>query len=96
MSKFLPMVFLIGLFFFMWLVLFTHQRIEKRKRALPLREDYLAAQGRVEPACHACGKDQLKDEGLGSGRDTRRIVSCAACATLLYRYELPAEADADD
>lgn len=96
MSNFLPMVFLIGLFFLMWLVLHTHQRIEKRKRDLPLREDYLAAHARAEPACHACGKGQLKDEGLGSGRDTRRIVSCAACDTLLYRYERPAEASADD
>ncbi|ENO86814.1 hypothetical protein [Thauera linaloolentis] len=95
MSKFLPMLFLIGLFFVMWLVLYAHQRRERQKRALPLREDFLAAQGQPEAACHACGKGELKDEGLGSGRDVRRIVSCAACDTLLYRYERPAEVEAD-
>jgi len=95
MSKFVPMLFLIGLFFFMWLLLYAHQRREKQKRALPLRESFLAAHGKPEPSCHACGKSELKDEGLGSGRDARRIVSCAACDTLLYRYERPAEAEPD-
>ena len=41
-----------------------------------MREDFLASHGKSAPACHACGKDQLKDDGLGSGDDTRRIVSC--------------------
>ena len=59
MSRFLPVLFLIGLFFFMWLFLYAHQRREKQKRALPLREDYLVAHGHDEPACFACGKDQL-------------------------------------
>ncbi|MFT3757794.1 hypothetical protein [Thauera sp.] len=95
MSKFVPMLFLMGLFFFMWLLLYAHQRQEKQKRALPLREDFLAAHGRSEPACHACGKTELKDDGLGSGKDLRRVVSCTACNTLLYRYERPAEAEAD-
>ena len=84
MSKFVPMLFLMGLFFFMWLLLYAHQRKERQKRALPLREDFLAAHGKAEPSC----------QGLGSGKDTRRIVSCTACDTLLYRYERPAEAEA--
>ncbi|AMO36763.1 hypothetical protein [Thauera humireducens] len=90
MSRFLPVLFLIGLFFFMWLFLYAHQRREKQKRALPVREDFLAAHGHDEPACFACGKGPLKDEGLGSGQDTRRVVSCEGCNTLLYRYERPA------
>ena len=56
-----------------------------------LREDFLASQGKSVPACHACGKDELKDDGLASGNDEQRIVSCVSCNTLLYRYELAPE-----
>ncbi|HQZ03201.1 MAG TPA: hypothetical protein PL024_03610 [Thauera sp.] len=93
MSNLLPTLFLMGLFLFGWLLLYAHQRREKQKRNLPLREDFLASHGKSAPACHACGKDQLKDDGLGSGDDTRRIVSCLACDTLLYRYERPEQVE---
>ena len=87
MSKLLPTLFLMTVFLIAWLVLYAHQRNERKKRELPLRGDFLASQGKSVPACHACGKDDLKDDGLGSGDDVRRIVSCVACNTLLYRYE---------
>ena len=87
MSKLLPTLFLMAVFLFAWLLLYAHQLSEKKKRELPLREDFLASHGQSVPACHACGKDDLKDDGLGSGNDERRIVSCVGCDTLLYRYE---------
>ena len=87
MSKLLPTLFLITVFLIACLVLYAHQRNESKKRELPLREDFLASQGKSVPACHACGKDELKDDGLASGNDEQRIVSCVSCSTLLYRYE---------
>ena len=87
MSKLLPTLFLMTVFLIAWLVLYAHQRNERKKRELPLREDFRARPGTSGPACHACGKDELPDDGLASGNDEQRIVSCVSCNTLLYRYE---------
>ncbi len=92
MAETLPTIFITGIFLIAWIVLYAHQRKEKKKRMLPLLGDFLSSHGMITPVCHACGKDQLKDEGLGSGDDSRRYVSCQACGTLLYRYDRPHEA----
>lgn len=86
MSRFLPMLFVVVVFFGMWLVMHAHQRREKEKRALPLREAYLQAHGLAEARCHACGSTELSDIGLSHGRDERRVVSCAKCGELMYRF----------
>lgn len=87
MSELYPTLFIIGIFFIGWLVMHSHFRRERQKRELPLREEYAAAHGGSITSCHACGKTDLKDDGLNSGQDSRRVVSCNGCETLLYRYE---------
>lgn len=86
----LPILFIVGVFFTFWLILRKFHRLEQRKRALPDLNAYLYANNQTAPRCRACAATEFKDEGLTHGQDERRIVSCAACATLLYRYERPA------
>ena len=81
-----PILFLFLLFCTMWFLLRAHQRKEAAKRKLPQREAYLAAHALAAPACHACGATELKDEGLNSGADARRIVSCTKCGQLLFQF----------
>lgn len=86
MSRFLPMLFIVLVFFGMWLVMHTHQRRENEKRALPLRETYLETHSLSAPRCHACGSTELSDIGLTHGKDERRVVSCAKCGELMFRF----------
>lgn len=80
-----PILFLFLVFGIMWFLLRKHMRQEAAKRRLPQREAYLTAHALAAPVCHACGGTELKDEGLSSGSDTRRIVSCAKCGQLLFQ-----------
>lgn len=84
-----PILFIMGVFFVMWLILRKFHRIEQAKRALPDRDGYLRAHGQSEARCAACDGVVLADEGLSHGQDARRIVSCAHCKTLLYRVDPP-------
>lgn len=86
MSHFLPMLFIVMVFFCMWLIMHNHQRREKEKRLLPVRDDYLQAHRLTEPRCHACGSSELNDVGLTHGKDERRVVSCAQCGEMMYRF----------
>lgn len=93
MFNYLPGIFLFAVFFGIWLILHSHQRREREKRALPLRDDYLAAHQLQEPVCHACGSHEVVDVGLSHGRDEKRFVSCAQCGALLYRFSRASAAD---
>lgn len=76
------------LFLFVCLaVLHLHQRQLARQRALPLRADYFAAHGLETPVCVHCRSIDTRDIGLNDSTDHRRIVSCAQCNKMLYRYE---------
>lgn len=82
-----PTIFIVLFFIGMWWIMHSHYRREDAKRALPQREIYASQHGGGAAACHRCAGAELKDEGLDSGADSKRIVSCARCKTLLYRYQ---------
>lgn len=87
----LPILFIMGVFLTFWLILRKFHRLEQKKRALPELNAYLYAHNQTAPRCHACDSAELKDEGLTHGKDERRIISCARCNTLLYRFNPPEE-----
>lgn len=83
------------LFLFVCLaVLHLHQRQQNQRRALPLRADYFAAHGIETPVCVHCRSIDTRDVGLNDSTDHRRIVSCARCNRMLYRYERSAPDEA--
>lgn len=82
----IPTILIVMLFVTAWWVMHSHYRREDAKRALPEREVYAGQHGGETAICHACASSELKDEGLDSGADLKRIVSCGSCKTLLYRY----------
>lgn len=84
-----PILFIMGVFFVFWLILRKFHRLEQKKRALPDLNAYLHAHNQTEPRCSACNATELKDEGLTHGKDERRIISCAHCNTMLYRFNPP-------
>lgn len=84
--------FLFGCLF----VLHLHRRQQDAQRALPERAEYLAKHGQQAPACDRCGSNQLKEMGLHDSDDARRIVSCAGCNQMLYRYERETAAQGRD
>ncbi len=86
-----PIIFIILVFFTFWLILDKFHRLEQKKRALPELSGYLDANNQTEARCSACDSTELKDEGLSHGKDERRIISCARCNTMLYRFNPPEE-----
>lgn len=84
-----PILFIMAVFFVFWLILRKFHRLEQRKRSLPDLNGYLYANKQNEARCHACDSTELKDEGLTHGKDERRIISCARCNTMLYRFNPP-------
>jgi hypothetical protein len=87
----LPILFIMGIFFTFWLILRKFHRLEQKKRDLPDLSGYLYANNQTEARCSACDSTEFKDEGLTHGKDERRIISCARCNTLLYRFNPPEE-----
>ena len=89
----LPILFIMGVFLVFWLILRKFHRLEQKKRALPELSAYLYANNQSEsaPRCSACDSTELKDEGLTHGKDERRIISCARCNAMLYRFNPPEE-----
>ncbi|WP_345792144.1 hypothetical protein AAG895_11485 [Thauera sp. JM12B12] len=85
----LPILFIMAVFFTFWLILRKFHRLEQKKRALPDLAGYLDANKQAEARCSACDCTEFKDEGLSHGKDARRIISCARCNTLLYRFDPP-------
>ncbi|MFA7607859.1 MAG: hypothetical protein WCY08_14870 [Rhodocyclaceae bacterium] len=95
----IPLPIYIAVFFFLGgtIVLDVHRRYQNRLRNLPALEDYLRQHAQQQACCHACSGSELKEWGLTHGTDRQRVVVCARCSTLLYRYrndDLPDE-DAD-
>ncbi len=84
----IPLFVTFCLFVIAFVLMTRHARHMQRQRNLPQREDFLAAHaGRA--ACPSCAGVSFREHGLDSGDDTCRIVCCAQCGALLYRYELP-------
>ena len=86
-----PLLFIMGVFLTFWLILRKFHRLERKKRALPDLNAYLYANNQTEPRCSACDATEFKDEGLTHGEDERRIISCARCNAMLYRFNPPEE-----
>ena len=67
-------------------VLHIHRRQQEAQRALPQRDEYLAANGQHTPACNHCGATETREFGLHDGADDRRIVVCTKCDRQLFQY----------
>jgi hypothetical protein len=67
-------------------VLHIHRRQHEAQRALPQRAAYLATHRQQMPACARCGSSDTREFGLDEGEDPHRIVACAKCDRLMYRY----------
>ena len=88
-----PILFILAVFFTFWLILRKFHRLEQKKRALPDLNAYLYANNQTEARCRASDSAELKEEGLTHGKDERRIIACASCNTLLYRFDPPEQED---
>ena len=60
-------------------------------RGTVMLNGYLYANNQTEARCNACDSTEFKDEGLTHGKDERRIISCARCNAMLYRFNPPEE-----
>lgn len=85
----IPLPIYIAFVFFLGgaLIMELHHRYRKKLHALPAREEYLAQHGIAHPRCHACGSEDLHEDGCSHGEDTRRIVNCKACKQLLFQFQ---------
>lgn len=94
----IPLPIYVAFFFFLGasFLLNLHQRYQRRQRELPELDAYLADTGSSEPSCRSCASPNLSETGLLHNEDDTRIVSCADCKTLLYRYERESTLDEDD
>ncbi|MBL8443764.1 MAG: hypothetical protein JNK52_06910 [Zoogloeaceae bacterium] len=87
----IPFPVIVAVLFFLGadLVLYLHHRHQKRQRALPEQNDYMRDHGQHAPACIACGATELDEAGCCHATDTRRIVRCATCRTMLFQFQRP-------
>ncbi|NMG42754.1 hypothetical protein GPA22_03265 [Aromatoleum toluvorans] len=61
-------------------------RHQDAQRALPERDQYLATHGLQSVSCAHCQSTETRELGLDDAEDDRRIVACARCNKLLFRY----------
>lgn len=80
---------LITLFFFAgaFVLVGRHLKGMQAQRDLPSRDAWLASRGVAGECCGHCGSSQFDDRGLDDKDDDKRVVSCAQCKALLYRYQ---------
>ncbi|MDP2170288.1 MAG: hypothetical protein Q8J96_07680 [Rhodocyclaceae bacterium] len=93
----IPLPLYVAFFFFLGgaLLLNLHHRYQNKQRALPARDQYLAAHHLAEPICHVCGSGRLAERGLTHGEDERRIFSCLDCKEMLFQERRAADVDED-
>lgn len=90
----IPVIVVVVLFGGAWLLITSVMRSQARQRALPWREEYLAAHGQTEPACLACGSTRLTDTGLSTNDDEVRLLTCSDCRKDLFRQRRAAGGEA--
>ncbi|WP_018991547.1 hypothetical protein [Aromatoleum toluclasticum] len=61
-------------------------RHQNAQRALPERDAYLATHGLQAVACAHCQSTETRELGLDDAEDDRRLVACARCEKMLFRY----------
>nr|MBL8457706.1 hypothetical protein [Zoogloeaceae bacterium] len=93
----IPLPVIVAVLFFLGgaLVMELHHRFQQRQRALPERDDYIRDHGQHTPACVACGASALNESGCSHAEDSRRIVRCAQCRTMLFQFQRAEAAEAD-
>lgn len=80
---------LVTLFFFVgaFLLVGHHLRSQRAQRGLPSRDTWLASRGEAGASCARCDSYETEERGLDDKDDTVRVVSCANCKALLYRFD---------
>ena len=82
-----PLIVTLLFFAGAFLLVGRHLRSMQRQRDLPSRDAWLAARGEAGASCPGCGSYETEEQGLDDKDDDTRVVRCAQCRTLLYRYE---------
>jgi len=82
-----PLIVTLLFFAGAFLLVGRHLRGMQQQRDLPSRDAWLATRGEAGASCAQCGSGEFVEQGLDDKDDDTRIVRCAGCNALLYRYE---------